>query len=92
MNLNVNGVVMLGIILGVKQYADSENMIAEWIPRRLGVFPITSMPVYGLLLTRFLTYSVILSSVSLVISSKDRLGGVTLGWFRLGWVWSAENY
>ena len=38
--------VMLGIILGVKQYADYENMIAEWISRRLGVVPITSMPLW----------------------------------------------
>lgn len=35
---------MLGIVLGVKQYADYENMIAEWISGRLGVVPITSMP------------------------------------------------
>ena len=33
---------MLGIIQEVKQYADYENMIAEWISRRLGVIPITS--------------------------------------------------
>ena len=37
---------MFGIILGVKKYADYENMIAEWIPRRLGVCPITSMPLW----------------------------------------------
>ena len=54
MDFNVNGVVfrkifvlpasvMLGIILGVKQYADYENTIAELISRRLGVVPITSM-------------------------------------------------
>ena len=36
--------IMLGIILGVKQYANYENMIAEWISRRLEVVPITSMP------------------------------------------------
>ena len=52
MNFNVNGVgfreifvilalVMLGIVLGVKQYAGYENMIAEWLCRRLGVVPIT---------------------------------------------------
>ena len=55
MHFNVNAVVfrricvlppavMLGIILGVKQYADYENMIAEWISRRLGVVPITLIP------------------------------------------------
>ena len=54
MDFNVNGVVfrkifvlpasvMLGIILGVKQYADYENTIAELISRRLGGVPITSM-------------------------------------------------
>ena len=47
MNFNVNGVVfrnifvlharlMLGIILGVKQYANYEHMIVEWISRRFG--------------------------------------------------------
>ena len=32
---------MLGIIQEVKQYADYENMIAEWISRRLRVVLIT---------------------------------------------------
>ena len=36
--------VTLGIILGFKQYADYENMIAQWISRRLGVVPVTLMP------------------------------------------------
>ena len=39
---------MLGIILGVKQYADYENIIAESISRRLGVVPISQCR-YGLL-------------------------------------------
>ena len=38
--------VMLGIILGVKQYADYENMIAERISRRSGVVPIMLMPLW----------------------------------------------
>ena len=37
---------MFGIIHGVKQYADYENMIAEWIYRRLGVVPITLLPLW----------------------------------------------
>ena len=37
---------MLGIIVGVKQYADYENMIAEWVSRRLGMVPITSIPLW----------------------------------------------
>ena len=55
MDFNVNAVVFrkifvlpawvtVGIILGVKQYADHENMIAEWISRRLGAVPLTSTP------------------------------------------------
>ena len=39
---------MLGIILRLKQYADYENIIAEGIPRRLGVVPISQCR-YGLL-------------------------------------------
>ena len=35
---------MFGIILGVKQYVDNENMIAERIFYRLGVLLITSIP------------------------------------------------
>ena len=37
---------MLGIVLGVSQYADYENMIAEWIYSVLGVLTITSMPLW----------------------------------------------
>ena len=55
MDFNVNRVVfrkifvlpalvILGIILGLKEYAGYENMVAEWISRRLGVVLITSMP------------------------------------------------
>ena len=55
MHFNVNAVVfrricvlppavMLGIILGVKQYADYEKMITEWIPRRLRVVLRTLVP------------------------------------------------
>ena len=57
MDFNVNRVVfrkifiipvsvMLGIILGDKQCADYENAIEQWISRRLGVVPITSMPLW----------------------------------------------
>ena len=37
---------MLGIVLGVKEYADYEITITEWISRLLGVVPITSMPLW----------------------------------------------
>ena len=74
---------MLDIILGVKQYADYENMIGRWISRRLGVIPITSIP-YGLLMTEILTFSVVWSWVSPVMSSEVSLGSVRLGWIGFG--------
>ena len=37
---------MLGIVLGVIQYAGYENIIAEWICRRLGLVPITLIPLW----------------------------------------------
>ena len=41
-----SALVVLGISLGVKQYADYENIIAEWISRRLGVVLITLTPLW----------------------------------------------
>ena len=62
--------VRLDITLGIKQYAYYENMIAEWISRRLGVVN----AVMGCFIIEILTFSVILSWVLSVISSKVRLG------------------
>ena len=43
-NFNVNWVVFRKTV--IKQCADYENMIAEWISRRVEVVPITSMPLW----------------------------------------------
>ena len=72
--------IILGIILGVKQYADYENTIAELISRRSGVVPITLTPL-SFAYNQNLDFPVILSLVSSEISSK----------VRLDWVWSPEN-
>ena len=65
---------MLGTILGVKKYADYENMIADRISRHLGVIPITSMPLWVALSPKILPFSIILSGVSSVMSTKVGLG------------------
>ena len=71
---------MLGIIQEVKQYADYENTIAEWILRRLGVVLITLMPLWAAYHRNLHFFGYIeLGTVSYIFKGKVGFGKVRLG-------------